>query len=206
MADGSHAFSSKKLSGDGGCPWLLGGSTLDCIHQAPGRQHADLRRVLRDGGQSGPDMLCQAHARHIRPGTNLPEREGPVRLQPPGRPGRHNRRASGCKWAGLANAAGKGRLPGRGPVGNTHRFSATHGVPPTRRRPWPAVSGNPAVRDRAGLSMYIGNLPMPQGKRTVHQRLHPLKILGKHAGTAGISMSMDTQGRSAAASSMNLGA
>ena len=36
--------------------------------------------------------------------------------------------------------------------------------------------------------MYIGNLPMPQGKRTVHQRLHPLKILGKHAGTAGISM------------------
>lgn len=137
MADGSHAFSSKKLSGDGGCPWLLGGSTLDCIHQAPGRQHADLRRVLRDGGQPGPDMLCQAHARHIRPGTNLPEREGPVRLQPPGRPGRHNRRASGCKWAGLANAAGKGRLPGRGPVGNTHRFSATHGVPPTRRRPWP---------------------------------------------------------------------
>ena len=62
MADGSHAFSSKKLSGDGGCPWLLGGSTLDCIHQAPGRQHADLRRILRDGGQSGPDMLCQAHA------------------------------------------------------------------------------------------------------------------------------------------------
>ena len=132
-ADGSHAFQQEAVRGR----WLSMAPLGEHSVHPPGAGPPACRFATRSARwwSVGAGYAVPGACRHIRPGTNLPEREDPVRLQPPGRPGRHNRRASGCKWAGLANA-GKGRPPAA-VRSEIHRFPATHGVPPARRRPWP---------------------------------------------------------------------